>query len=42
VKSEFIHHDSIHAANGVKIAAIGLDCAVAGSSVYLPKSEEEV
>jgi translation initiation factor 5B len=38
VKSEFIHHDAIYAANGVKIAANGLDCAVAGSPVFLTRT----
>jgi translation initiation factor 5B len=39
VKGEFLHHNSVFAANGVKIAATGLDCAVAGGSVFLTKTE---
>ncbi len=42
VKDEYIHHDTIVAANGVKIAANGLDSAVAGSPLIVAHTEEEV
>lgn len=39
VKDEYIHHDIIYAANGVKIAANGLDQAVAGSPLIVANTE---
>ena len=38
VKDEYIHHSDIYAANGVKIAANGLDQAVAGSPLIVTHS----
>jgi translation initiation factor IF-2 len=41
VKDEYIHHDIIYAANGVKIAATHpLDTAVAGSPLIVANTEE--
>lgn len=42
VKDEYLHHNEMHAANGVKIAAIGLDEAVAGTPLFVCKNQEEV
>ena len=42
IKDEYIHHSKIYAANGVKIAANGLDSAVAGSPLIVANTEEEV
>lgn len=41
VKGEYIHHEQIYAAMGVKLAAPGLEDAVAGSALYLSNTEEE-
>ena len=35
VKDEYLHHESILAANGVKISAAGLDEAVAGTPLIV-------
>ncbi len=35
VKDEYIHHSKVFAANGVKIAANGLDNAVAGTPLIV-------
>lgn len=41
VKDEYIHHDVIYAANGVKIAATHtLETAVAGSPLIVANTEE--
>lgn len=41
VKSEYIHHEWIKGAMGIKISAPELDNAIAGSEVYCVKNEEE-
>lgn len=40
VKDEYLHHTEIHAANGVKLAATGLDEAVAGTPLFVCHNEE--
>lgn len=35
VKDEYLHHDYMHAANGVKISANKLDNAIAGSPLFV-------
>ena len=40
VKDEYLHHDEILAANGVKISAPGLDEAVAGTPLIVANTEE--
>jgi translation initiation factor 5B len=42
IKDEYLHHDEIVAANGVKISAPGLDEAVAGTPLLVANTEEEV
>lgn len=42
VKDEYIHHVEIHAANGVKISATGLDEAVAGTPLFVCNNEDQV
>jgi hypothetical protein len=37
-----LHHNEIHAANGVKLAATGLDEAVAGTPLFVCTTEEEI
>jgi len=39
--SEFDHHKEIHAAIGLKIAGPGLEDCLAGSALYVYRSEEE-
>mmetsp|Transcript_33519 Transcript_33519/g.28327 ORF Transcript_33519/g.28327 Transcript_33519/m.28327 type:complete len:135 (+) Transcript_33519:1388-1792(+) len=39
--SDFDHHKEIHAAIGLKIAGPGLEDALAGSALYVFKTEEE-
>ena len=41
VKGEYINHDVIYASMGIKIAANGLEEAVAGSALYLANTPEE-
>jgi translation initiation factor 5B len=41
IKSEYLHHESISGAIGVKIFATDLDNSLAGSPLYVYKSEEE-
>lgn len=41
VKGEYINHEQIYAAMGVKIAAPGLEESVAGSALYLCNTPEE-
>lgn len=38
VKGEYIHHDIIYASMGLKISAVGLEEAMAGSQMYLANS----
>lgn len=40
IKDEYIHHETIYAANGVKIAANLLDKAVAGSPLIVANTPE--
>lgn len=42
VKDEYLHHPYINAANGVKIAATGLDEAVAGTPLFVCHNQEEI
>lgn len=42
VKNEYLHHKRIEGAIGVKIMATGLEQALAGSSVYKYKTDEEL
>ena len=42
VKNEYLHHKKIEGASGVKIMATGLEQALAGSSIYKYKTEEEL
>ena len=41
IKSPYIHHESIRAAQGIKLLANDLDQAIAGSSVYLGNTYED-
>lgn len=40
VKDEYLHHHEIYAANGIKLAATGLDEAVAGTPLFVCNNEE--
>ena len=40
IKDEYLHHKEIWAANGVKIAAPGLDNAVAGTPLIVANTED--
>jgi translation initiation factor 5B len=42
IKDEYLHHREIWGANGVKIAANGLDNAVAGTPLIVANTEDEV
>jgi translation initiation factor 5B len=42
VKDEYLHHKEIWGANGVKIAATGLDSAVAGTPLIVVNNEDEI
>ena len=42
VKDEYIHHKEIWGANGVKVAANGLDSAVAGTPLIVANTEDEL
>ena len=42
VKNEYLHHKRIEGASGIKIMATGLEKALAGSSIYKYKTEEEL
>lgn len=42
IKDKYMHHKVIHAAQGLKISAPGLDKALAGSQLFVVKSEQEV
>ena len=42
VKGEYVHHKAIQAAQGVKISAVGLEKAIAGSELFVARSEEDV
>jgi len=42
IKDEYLLHKEIWGANGVKIAATGLDSAVAGTPLIVANTEDEV
>jgi translation initiation factor 5B len=42
VKSEYVHHKRIEAAMGVKIAAHGLDRAIAGTALLVAHADDEI
>ena len=42
IKDEYLHHREIWGANGVKIAATGLDKAVAGAPLLLVHNEDDI
>ena len=42
IKHEYLHHKEIWGANGVKIAANGLDNAVAGTPLIIANTEDEL
>lgn len=42
IKDEYLHHNVMHAANGVKLAATGLDEAVAGTPLFVCNNEDEI
>jgi len=42
VKSEYIHHQKIKGAMGIKISAPGLENALAGSELLKANSEAEI
>jgi translation initiation factor 5B len=42
VKAEYIHHQKIKGAMGIKISAPGLENAIAGSELYVGKNEAEI
>jgi translation initiation factor 5B len=42
VKADYIHHESIKGAMGIKISAPGLENAMAGSELYRAETDEEV
>ncbi|CAD8169001.1 unnamed protein product [Paramecium octaurelia] len=42
VKGEYIHHDVIYASMGLKISAVGLEDAMAGSQMYLANTQEDI
>ena len=42
VKSQWVHHEKIYAAMGCKIAAPGLDGAIAGSELFVAKTDDEI
>ncbi len=41
VKNEYLYHEQVEGSMGVKLMAIGLDYAIAGSSIYKYETEEE-
>lgn len=42
VKGEYMHHDELHGAMGIKIAAPELDNALAGGELYKADNEEDI
>lgn len=42
VKGEYIHHESIKGAMGIKISAPSLENALAGSELFQAHTEEEI
>ncbi|CAD8091685.1 unnamed protein product [Paramecium sonneborni] len=42
VKGEYIHHDVIYASMGLKISAVGLEEAMAGSQMYLANTQDDI
>lgn len=41
VKGEYIYHELIHASMGIKVSALGLEDAMAGSLLYQVNNQEE-
>ena len=42
VKGEYVHHQKIKGAMGIKISAPGLDNAMAGAELLVAKNEHEI
>ena len=42
VKGEYVHHQKIKGAMGIKISAPGLDNALAGSELFKCSNEQEI
>ncbi|KAL5231905.1 hypothetical protein ABZP36_030681 [Zizania latifolia] len=42
VKGTYEHHKKIRAAQGIKISAQGLEHAIAGTALYVPKSDDDL
>lgn len=42
VRSDWVHHEVVHAAMGCKIAAPDLDAAIAGSELFVAKDDDEI
>ena len=42
VKGEYIHHQELHGAMGIKISAPGLEHAIAGSELLIAHNEDEI
>lgn len=42
VKGEYLHHDELHGAMGIKIAAPDLDNALAGGELYKAETEDDI
>jgi translation initiation factor 5B len=42
VKGEYVHHEKIKGAMGIKISAPGLENAIAGSELHRANTEEEI
>jgi translation initiation factor 5B len=42
IKDEYLHHKEIWGANGVKVAAPGLDNAVAGTPLIVANNEDDL
>lgn len=42
VKADYIHHQSIKGAMGIKISAPGLENAIAGSELFRATNDQEV
>lgn len=42
VKDEYLHHKEVWGANGLKVAAPGLDSAVAGTPLIVANTEDEI
>ena len=42
VKGDFLHHETIHGAIGVKISAPGLEDSIAGSELFRADTKEDI